>query len=211
MADRGFRRFSRVLSVIFGSIILRIVYGKDRRAIIDIPFFVVVLLGLLTVLWATGILCLFVGETIVLSLIVTIGYPAAIAVWAVIARKRYRKVAEIHAAMDRERAKSLAEQETESEEEVDSTQPVLAKYLVCPDCGRRQLSKRSDCWNCQRVFEAADYEYIQPKPIRKKPEIPAKPKKRYLLCPACGRTQLSSRTDCWNCKRVFEEQDYEYE
>ena len=201
----------RAFFQISGVLILRIVYGKDRRAIMDTPDSLVVLLCVLNSFWAAAILCLFFGETIVLSLIVTIGYPAAIAVWAVIARKRYRKVAQIHAAMDRERAKSLAEQETEPEEEVDPTQPVLAKYLVCPDCGRRQLSKRSDCWNCQRVFEAADYEYIQPKPIRKEPEIPAKPKKRYLLCPACGRTQLSSRTDCWNCKRVFEEQDYEYE
>ena len=197
--------------LLLGIVMLYIIYGKDRRAIMDTPPIVGDLAGLFAIIWSMAILCLFVGETIVLSLIVTIGYPAAIAVWAVIARKRYRKVARIHAAMDRERAKSLAEQETEAEEEVDSTQPVLAKYLVCPDCGRRQLSKRSDCWNCKRVFEAADYEYIQPKPIPKKPEVPTKPKKKYLLCPACGRTQLSSRTDCWNCKRLFAEEDYEYE
>ena len=211
MSDNGFRKLSIALIKFFGSITIRFVYGKDRRAMIDTPSLIADILGLLSFVWTAGILGMFFEETTVLYFIVWAIYPAAIAVWAVIARKRYRKVAEIHAAMDRERAKSLAEQETEPSEEVDPTQPVLAKYLGCPDCGRRQLSSRTDCWNCQRVFEAADYEYIQPKPIRKKPEIPAKPKKRYLLCPACGRTQLSSRTDCWNCKRLFAEEDYEYE
>ena len=211
MSDNGFRKLSIALIKFFGSITIRFVYGQDRRAMIDTPSLIADILGLLSFVWTAGILGMFFEETSVLYFIVWAIYPAAIAVWAVIARKRYRKVAQIHAAMDRERAKSLAEQETEPEEEVDSTQPVLAKYLVCPDCGRRQLSKRSDCWNCKRVFEAADYEYIQPKPVCKEPEVPTKPKKKYLLCPACGRTQLSSRTDCWNCKRVFEEQDYEYE
>ena len=211
MSDGGFRRLSKALAELFGLITLRIVYGKDRRAMIDTPYSVVIFLGLLSFIWSAGILGMFFEETSVLDLIVWAIYPAAIAVWAVIARKRYRKVAELHAAMDRERAKSLVEPETESSEEGDPTQPVLAKYLVCPDCGRRQLSSRTDCWNCKRRFEATDYEYIQPKPVCKKPEIPEKPKKRSLLCPACGRTQLSSRTDCWNCKRVFEEQDYEYE
>ena len=211
MSDGGFRRLSRALTELFGLITLRIVYGKDRRAMIDTPYFVVIFLGLLSFIWSAGILGFFFNEITVLYLIVLASYPAAIAVWAVIARKRYRKVAEIHAAMDRERAKSLAEQETELSDEPDPTQPVLAKYLVCPDCGRRQLSSRTDCWNCKRIFEAEDYEYIKPKPVRKEPEVPTKPKKKYLVCPDCGRTQLSSRTDCWNCKRVFEEQDYEYE
>lgn len=211
MSDHGFRKLSIALIKFFGSITLRIVYGKDRRAIIDTPPLIMELLGLLSFIWSAGILGMFFEETSVLDLIVWAIYPVAIAVWAVIARKRYRKVAELHAAMDRERAKSLVEQKTEPSEEGDPTQPILAKYLVCPDCGRRQLSSRTDCWNCQRVFEATDYEYIKPKPVRKEPEVPTKPKKKYLLCPACGRTQLSSRTDCWNCKRVFEEQDYEYE
>lgn len=202
------RRKRRLL---LGIVMLYVIYGKDRRAIMDTPPIIGDLVGLCTIIWSMGILCLCFGEAIVLSLIVTIGYPAAIAVWAVIARKRYRKVAELHAAMDRERAKSLVEQETETSEEVNPTQPVLAKYLVCPDCGRRQLSSRTDCWNCQRVFEAQDYEYIEPKPLRQEPEGASKVKKKYLLCPNCGRTQLSTRTDCWNCKRVFEEQDYEYE
>lgn len=202
---RGKRR------LIWGILMLHIIYGKDRRAIMDTPGYIGDFLCLTNCAWVMGVLGLFFEEFFVLSLIVTVGYPAVIAVWAVIARKRYRKVAEIHAAMDRERAKSLAEQETELSDEADPTQPVLAKYLVCPDCGRRQLSSRTDCWNCKRIFEAEDYEYIKPKPVRKEPEVPTKPKKKYLVCPDCGRTQLSSRTDCWNCKRVFEEQDYEYE
>lgn len=201
---RGFFQISGVL-------ILRIVYGKDRRAIMETPDCIVALLCVFNIIWCAGILGLFFEEISILYLIVLGSYPAAIAIWAVIARKRYRKVAQIHAAMDRERAKSLAEQETELSDEADPTQPVLAKYLVCPDCGRRQLSSRTDCWNCKRIFEAEDYEYIIPKPVRKEPEVPTKPKKKYLVCPDCGRTQLSSRTDCWNCKRVFEEQDYEYE
>ena len=204
-------RHYRKRKLLLGVLMIHIIYGKDRRAIMDMPPFIGDLLGLLSIAWATGVLGLFFGEINLPYLIVLVSYPAAIAVWAVIARKRYRKVAEFHVAMDREKAKSLAEQETEPVEEADPTHPVLAKYLVCPDCGRRQLSSRANCWNCKRRFEAADYEYIQPKPVRKKPEIPEKPKKRYLVCPDCGRTQLSSRVDCWNCKRVFEEQDYEYE
>ncbi len=211
MSDNGFRKLSIAIMNFFGSKTIHIVYGKDRRAIIDTPQFIVELLGLFSFVWSVEVLGLFFCKINLPYLIELVSYPAAIAIWAVIARKRYRKVAQIHAAMDRERAKSLAEQETELSDEADPTQPVLAKYLVCPDCGRRQLSSRTDCWNCKRRFEATDYEYIQPKPVSKKPEIPEKPKKRYLLCPACGRTQLSSRTDCWNCKRVFEEQDYEYE
>lgn len=204
------RRY-RKRNLLLGILMIHIIYGKDRRSIIDTPPLIKDLLGLFAIIWLGGIIGLFFNEITVLSIIVLAIYPIAIAVWAVIARKRYRKVAELHAAMDRERAKSLVEPETESSEEGDPTQPVLAKYLVCPDCGRRQLSSRTDCWNCQRVFEATDYEYIKPKPVRKEPEVPTKPKKKYLLCPACGRTQLSSRTDCWNCKRVFEELDYEYE
>ena len=204
------RRY-RKRNLLLGILMIYIIYGKDRRSIIDTPPLIMDLLGLFAIIWLGGIIGLFFNEITVLSIIVLAIYPVAIAVWAVIARKRYRKVAELHAAMDRERAKSLVEPETESSEEVNPTQPILAKYLVCPDCGRRQLSSRTDCWNCKRRFEATDYEYIQPKPVCKKPEIPGKSKKRYLLCPACGRTQLSSRTDCWNCKRVFEEQDYEYE
>lgn len=211
MSDNGFRKLSIAIMKFFGSITIRIVYGKDRRAIIDTPQFVVELLGLSSFVWSACILGMFFEETTVLYLIVWASYPAAIAVWAVIARKRYRKVVNFHAAMDREKAKTLAEQKTELPEEADPSRPVLAKYLLCPDCGRRQLSSRANCWNCKRRFEEADYEYIKPKPVREEPEVPTKPKKRYLLCPACGRTQLSSRTDCWNCKRVFEEQDYEYE
>ena len=211
MSDGGFRRLSKALAELFGLITLRIVYGKDRRAMIDTPYSVVIFLGLLSFIWSASILGMFFEKTTVLDLIVWAIYPAAIAVWAVIARRRYRKVANFHAAMDRERAKALADQGQELPEEPEPTQPVLAKYLVCPGCGRRQLSSRTDCWNCLRVFEATDYEYIKPKPVRKEPEVPTRPKKKYLLCPACGRTQLSSRTDCWNCKRVFEEQDYEYE
>jgi uncharacterized OB-fold protein len=195
----------------FGSKTIHIVYGKDRRAITDTPQFIVELLGLFSYVWSVEVLGLFFCIINLPYLIELVSYPAAIAIWAVIARKRYRKVAQIHAAMDRESAKSLAEQETALSDEADPTQPVLAKYLVCPDCGRRQLSSRTDCWNCKRIFEAEDYEYIKPKPVRKEPEVPKKPKKKYLVCPDCGRTQLSSRTDCWNCKRVFEEQDYEYE
>ena len=202
------RRKRRLL---LGIVMLYVIHGKDSRAIMDTPPIIGDLVGLFTIIWSMGILCLFLGETIVLSLIVTIGYPVAIAVWAVVARRRYRKVADILAAMDREKAKSLAEQETELPEEADPSRPILAKYLVCPDCGRRQLSHRTDCWNCKRIFKAEDYEYIKPRPLRKEPEVPKRPKKKYLLCPACGRTQLSSRTYCWNCKRVFEEQDYEYE
>lgn len=204
-------RHYRKRKLLLGVLMIHIIYGKDRRAIMDMPPFIGDLLGLLSIVWSAGILGMFFNEITVLSIIVLASYPAAIAVWAVIARKRYRKVVNFHAAMDREKAKSLAEQETELPEEADPSRPVLAKYLLCPDCGRRQLSSRANCWNCKRRFEAADYEYIQPKPVRKKPEIPEKPKKRYLVCPDCGRTQLSSRVDCWNCKRVFEEQDYEYE
>lgn len=211
MSDHGFRKLSIALMKFFGSITIRIIYGKDRRAIIDTPPLITDLLGLLAFVWLAGILGLFFEEITFLYLIVWGSYPAAIAVWAVVARRRYRKVADILAAMDRERAKSLAEQETELPEEADPSRPILAKYLVCPDCGRRQLSSRTDCWNCRRIFEVEDYEYIKPKPVRKEPEVPTRPKKKYLLCPACGRTQLSSRTYCWNCKRVFEEQDYEYE
>lgn len=202
------RRKRRLL---LGIVMLYIIYGKDRRAITDTPPIIGDLAGLFTIIWSAGILGLFFNEITVLYLIVLASYPAAIAVWAVIARKRYRKVANILAAMDREGANSLADQETALSDEADPTQPVLAQYLVCPDCGRRQLSSRTDCWNCKRIFEAEDYEYIKPKPVRKEPEVPTKPKKKYLVCPECGRTQLSSRTDCWNCRRIFEEQDYEYE
>lgn len=211
MSDNGFRKLSIAIMNFFGSKTIHIVYGKDRRAIIDTPQFIVELLGLFSFVWSVEVLGLFFCKINLPYLIELVSYPAAIAIWAVIARKRYRKVAQIHAAMDRESAKSLAEQETALSDEADPTQPVLAKYLVCPDCGRRQLSSRTDCWNCKRIFEAEDYEYIKPKPVRKEPEVPTKPKKKYLVCPDCGRTQLSSRTDCWNCKRVFEEQDYEYE
>ena len=211
MSDHGFRKLSIALIEFFGSITIRIVYGKDRRAIMDTTPIIGDLLGLLSFVWSAGILGLFFIEITVLYLIVLASYPAAIAVWAVIARKRYRKVAEIHAAMDRERANSLANQETELSEESNPTGPVLAKYLVCPDCGRRQLSSRTDCWNCKRVFVERDYEYIEQKPVRSEPKVPTRPKKKYLVCPDCGRTQLSSRPDCWNCKRVFAEQDYEYE
>lgn len=211
MSDNGFRKLSIAIMNFFGSKTIHIVYGKDRRAIIDTPQFIVELLGLFSFVWSVEVLGLFFCKINLPYLIELVSYPAAIAIWAVIARKRYRKVAQIHAAMDRESAKSLAEQETALSDEADPTQPVLAKYLVCPDCGRRQLSSRTDCWNCKRIFEAEDYEYIIPKPVRKEPEVPTKPKKKYLVCPDCGRTQLSSRTDCWNCKRVFEEQDYEYE
>ncbi len=206
---RGFFQISGVL-------ILRIVHGKDRRAIMDTPDCIVALLCVLNSIWCVGILGLFFEEINVLYLFVLSSYPAAIAIWAIIARKRYRKVANIHAAMDSMATNTLGDQEKQLSEESDSNQfgaPTRkkGKYLVCPDCGRRQLSSRTDCWNCKRVFEEQDFEYIEQKSIRQEPEVPEKPKKKYLVCPDCGRRQLSSRFDCWNCKRVFEEQDYEYE
>lgn len=197
--------------LVLGRLTLCIIYGKDRRAIMDTPLFVGDILGIFSMMWLWGILGLFFGEINLIYLMVWGSYPAVITIWAVIARKRYRKVANILAAMDRESANSAVNSEDAFTEEPDPTKPVLAKYLQCPDCGRRQLSSRTDCWNCKRVFEAQDYEYIELKPLRQESEGFTKVKKKYLLCPNCGRTQLSTRTDCWNCKRVFEEQDYEYE
>lgn len=70
MSDGGFRRLSRALAELFGLITLRIVYGKDRRAMIDTPYFVVIFLGLLSFVWTAGILGLFFEEISILYLIV---------------------------------------------------------------------------------------------------------------------------------------------
>ena len=216
MLDKMSRRSRKIPWL--GILILLIVYGKDKRAIKDMPRSIVGLLGVLIYFWVLCILGLFFAENIVLPLIMVVGYPAAIAIWAMIARKRYRKVANILSAMDSQETNTSGENGDKEKLLSEGSDPnqlgiparKKGKYLECPDCGRTQLSSRRDCWNCKRIFEEQDYEYIE-QSVCNEPEVSAKTKKKYLVCPDCGRTQLSSRRDCWNCKRVFEEQDYEYE
>lgn len=195
---------------ISGILILHIVYGKDSREIKDKTGCLSIILSLVNFIWIMSVLSLFFEKNIVLPLIVSIGYPSVIAIWAVIARKNFRESnfqSPLHTATNIETKKQ------EDAEDSTETTPIINENLnVTAEI--RQYKELLDIGAIsQEEYDAKKRQLLglPGTPVQKQIGISPKKKGKYLTCPNCGRTQLSSRSDCWNCGRVFEEQDYEYE
>lgn len=150
-----------------GILILIIVYRKDRSRIATISDWFAMLLSVLTYWWLFSVVALFFEKNVLPFLLMAVGYPVAIATWAIIVRKRQREKEEILSHLSVNHEQDIQEEYEAKKKQLlempDRKKPGFSKgkekkYLVCPDCGRTQLSSRVDCWNCGCVFEKQDYE-----------------------------------------------------